>query len=58
MESSNFLKQEHLGNILLKTVMHIGHRLYLWSSDFALYLEDCLLYEHDSLGNKSVRPDV
>ena len=24
--------------------------LYLWSSDFTLYLEDYLIYEHHTLG--------
>ena len=39
--------------------INIGHcDLYLWSSDFALHLEDYLMYEHHTLGLVSVWPDV
>ena len=31
--------------------INVGHcDLFLWSSDFALYLEDNLMYEHHYLG--------
>ena len=31
--------------------INVGHLTYIsWSSDFELYLEDCLMYEHHTLG--------
>ena len=29
-----------------------------WSTDFALYLEDCLMYEHHTLGYESLWPNI
>ena len=38
----------HISELTCDLKLNVGHcDLYIsWSSDFALYLEDCLMYEH------------